>query len=76
MSPRRKRCLDDLRTDAGFSKTAFAEAAGLTPQAVRDIELRVTWPKLNVARDMAVALDVTLDELVDAIDESKKRAGH
>jgi transcriptional regulator with XRE-family HTH domain len=52
-----------LRRDSGRSVYALAKAAGLSAQAVHDIEAGRRRPSLDTARLLARALGVTLDWL-------------
>ena len=57
--------LRELLADRGMSQTELAERSGVTRQSVNNYMTRGTSPSLSRAVDIARALGVSVDDLVD-----------
>lgn len=58
----------ELREQAGFSKSALADASGLSRQYLTKIEFGNANPTAAALSRIAAALGVTLEELLDGTD--------
>jgi len=67
MSPNR---LKELRHRAGMTQQSLATAAGLSISAVREYEQGLKEPVLSNAQRLAVALGVTVNDLLAESEEA------
>lgn len=56
--------LKTMRTEKGFSQSAFADKIGVHVTNLSKYERNLSVPSLEIAEKMATVLDTTLDELV------------
>jgi transcriptional regulator with XRE-family HTH domain len=56
--------LSELRKQKGLSQAALARKAGLTSQAVNQLERGKRWPREATLRKLSTALDVALTDLL------------
>jgi transcriptional regulator with XRE-family HTH domain len=61
------RLIADLRLEKGLSVYALAQRAGVSDQAVHDLEKFDRQPSLETARRLAEALGVTLEWIVNQL---------
>lgn len=61
----------DLRKRAGLTQMQIAVAVGTTPPQVSEWERGRITPTTRHLRPLAKILDVTLDELLDALEETR-----
>ena len=62
--------LRKIRTEKGITQTALAETVGVTGQAICNYEVGIREPNLETLRNLAAALEVTVDELIGDNDDS------
>ena len=57
--------LKEIRQEKGLSQTDLAKKMGISSQAVQQFENGVRTPSLERTVEIAQALDITLDELIE-----------
>lgn len=57
--------LKEIRQEKGLSQTDLAKKMGISSQAVQQFENGVRTPSLERAVEIAQALEITLDELIE-----------
>lgn len=62
--------LKELRVTAGLTQGQLAALVGVLPTRISDWEHGRRSPTMRYLRELAQALDVTSDEVLQAIDES------
>jgi transcriptional regulator with XRE-family HTH domain len=66
--------LHDLRQHTGLTQMALASKVGSTPAQVSEWELGHVQPSIKYLRPLAKALGVSVERVLDAIEESRKRS--
>lgn len=68
--------LREMRRAAGVTQTELALRCGYTDsRSIKDIEQGLRSPKLSVMESMAAALEVSLGRIIEACQETSRRAG-
>src|SRR3954470_123975 len=73
--PRFGEIIRRLRQEAGMSQAGLAAAVGINTRQINRYESGEQQPALGVAQRLAIALDVTLDELAGAPGDRVKLEG-
>lgn len=68
----KERTLEDIRLQKKFSHNEISDLVGISRSFYTLIENGNRTPSMGVAKKLSVALNITLDELFDALEVTKR----
>lgn len=61
--------LKEIRTEKGMTQESLAQSCGISRQRITNYEIGIREPNLETLKKLAVALECTVDELLEDDDD-------